>query len=189
MNVLAVATTLLPKDKNIYDNDLLENLREIYFSGDFDMLLIMSSDNNFDTLKFSFAKVVWQKISPVNTEECIAKVLGKISKKFGKSCSFTVLYDSDEQANEIAKHVESLQGMCFMRINDKNSHEKNFTPIDCDDENIDYNFFYAKIANYVCKHKIADTETLFSKVNKLKRMNIHWVIAKPRNMITYKVRS
>lgn len=189
MNVLAVATTLLPKGMNIYDNDLFENLREIYFSGNFDMLLIMSSDNNFDISKFSFAKVVWEKISPGNTEECIAKVLGKISKKIGKSCSFTVLYDSDEQANEIAKHVKSLQEMCFMRINGENPHEKNFTQIDCDDENIDYNFFYAKIANYVCEHKLDDTETLFSKVNKLKRMNIHWVIAKPRNVVTNKVRS
>lgn len=189
MNVLAVATTLLHKDKNIYDNDLLENLHEIYFNGNFDVLLIMSNDSNFNMSKFSFAKVIWEKISPGNTEECVAKVLGKISKKFGKSCSFTVLYDSDEQANEIAKHVESLQGMCFMRINDGNTDEEGFTPIECDDEDIDYNFFYANIANYICNRKLDDTETLFSKVNKLKRMNIHWVIAKPRNVVTNKVRS
>lgn len=189
MNVLAIATTLLPKGINIYDNDLFENLREIYFSGNFDMLLIMSSDSNFDTSRFSFAKIVWQKISPVDTEECIAKALERIFKKFGKSCSFTILYNSDEQANEIAKHVKSLQEMCFMRINDGNTDEEGFTPIECDDEDIDYNFFYANIANYVCEHKLDDTETLFSKVNKLKRMNIHWVIAKPRNVVTNKVRS
>lgn len=189
MNVLAVATTLLPKGMNIYDNDLFENLREIYFSGDFDILLIMSSDSNFDTSKFSFAKVVWQKISPVNTEECIAEALGMISEKIGKSCSFTMLYDSDEQSNKLAKHIESMQKMCFMRINDGNTDEEGFTSIDCDDEDIDYNFFYANIANYVCEHKLDDTETLFSKVNKLKRMNIHWVIAKPRNVVTNKVRS
>ena len=189
MNVLAIATTLLPKGMNIYDNDLFENLREIYFSGNFDMLLIMSSDNNFDTSKFSFAKVVWQKISPVNTEECIAKALGMISEKIGKSCSFTMLYDSDEQSNKLAKHIESMQKMCFMRINGENLHEKNFTQIDCDDENIDYNFFYANITNYACNRKLDDAETLFSKVNKLKRMNIHWVIAKPRNVVTNKVRS
>ena len=161
MNVLAVATTLLPKGMNIYDNDLFENLREIYFSGDFDMLLIMSSDNNFDTSKFSFAKVVWQKISPVNTEECIAKALGMISEKIGKSCSFTILYDSDEQSNKLAKHIKSLQETFFMKINNENTDEEGFTSIDCDDEDIDYNFFYANIANYVCEREIDDTETLF----------------------------
>lgn len=189
MNVLAVATTLLPKGINIYDNDLFENLREIYFSGNFDMLLIMSSDNNFDTSKFSFAKVVWQKISPVNTEECIAKALERIFKKFGKSCSFTILYNSDEQANKTAKHIKSLQETFFMKINNENTDEEGFTSIDCDDEDIDYNFFYANIANYACNRKLDDTETLFSKVNKLKRMNIHWVIAKPRNVVINKVRS
>ncbi|MDR1457817.1 MAG: hypothetical protein LBI47_03155 [Puniceicoccales bacterium] len=180
MNILVISPILLPNIDGSMDQNTTLAINEIYLMGQFDAIFLLMDEKTPCEGNFSFAKVYkWHLPNFTNLDFAIDAMLDSLKQMdaaINGGCLFTIMYEDDSLVERIAKKAQPNNNICFMPSS--NCPIMNtFTELSLDiqDNPWGYDYFMAKMAEYMTKTNGVTRNISMEKVNKFKWMHIHWV--------------